>query len=686
MEIKSSNIGIKKGCINLVASITLAIISYAVVAKLISVFYQPDISLILDKARELLIPTLVNYCNPEPLERTLFILGILLIPAFLLVYYLIIKWFLHHKSESAINKMWMLICSYALILVSLLIYEVLGSPSQKEPLISYFQFYILFSILDKNIPLIIFVPFIMALYFLLKAAYSQENKTGNIIEIFSYVFCLLLISYMSAIYVFSVYTVDQHFDTVFYSMVQLFKGVPPGVDGFTNTYGLYPYFLNIIFKIIGLSVFKCSIVFCMLIALSYLLIFLFLKNTVDNKLLMLSGFVSAIYFPKLSMNLLHTRTLFIKYGEFVSHAYYQFLPIRYVFPCLLLCLGALYIKNKNKYLYFTSSVVCGLSLLWNFDTGVITALSWMLLNIYSECEQEHVKTILRNGLWHLIKILSVMIITILCFLLVVYIFYGRILNPILITSSLYIFSQLGFFMISMPLIHPWTILVLAYMTGIGICIRAIVEKDITPWTKNIFLVTVMGTGMLLYYQGRSHDITFQEPFFYFFILLTLFLDKIFSYLKSNKNILLTFFSIIIASTFSMAMILMTININDEIFLLRNAVNDVYDSPYKVVIQKDCDFIRKHANPSEKIIIFSRDEAIYFSKIPNASAFNPGFSECFLKTDYERLEKLVARSDVKFFVAENEPYVDQAFSSIGKLLTVADYNGHMYLFKRKPDSH
>lgn len=682
LEIKTSNIGIKKDCINLVASITLAIISYAVVAKLISIFYQPDLLLIMEKAQTLLIGPLLNGCRPEPLERTLFLAGIVLIPAFLAGYYFILKRFLNHKSEGDINKMWPVICAYTLIVLPVFIFIVLSARTAVDPRISYGQLYILFSILDKNIPLIIFAPFILVFYFLLKANYPPDNKTGKIMTAFFYVFCLLLIPYLSALYLFSVYTVDLHFDTVFYSMVQLFKGIPLGVDGFSNTYGLYPYFLNIIFKITGLSVLKCSIVFCVLIALSYLLIFLFLKNTVGNKLLMLLGFVSVIYFPKLSMNLFHTRTVLRNTGEFVSLAYYQYLPLRYIFPCLFLLLGALYIRNKNKSLYILISLISGLALLWNFDTGVIITLSWILLNIYSECELKDAKTFLKNSLRHLIKILSVIITTVLCFLLVVYIVYGRILNLGLFIQSSLVFSQFGFFLLPMPPVHPWSILALAYIAGMGISIRAIIEKDITPWTKNIFLVTVMGTGMLLYYQGRSHDYAFMNPLFYFFILLTLFLDNIFSYLRSHKNFLLTFLSLLIASTLSMAIILMAINFRDGISLVNTVFENIHHSRAEMNIQNNCEFIKKHTNPSEKIIIFAREEAIYFSRIPNASAFNPGFSECFLKTDYDRLEKLVAGSDVKFFISKVEGYLIVAFSGILDNMEEIDSNGQMGLLKRK----
>jgi hypothetical protein len=234
----------------------------------------------------------------------------------------------------------------------------------------------------------------------------------------------------------------------------------------------------------------------------------------------------------------------------------------------------------------------------------------------------------------------------------------------------------------MPLFHPWNILVLAYIIGIGICISAIIEKNITPWTKNIFLVTVMGIGMLLYYEGRSHDYNLQGPVFYFLILLTLLLDKIFIFLRNNKNLLLTFLSVLIASILSLSVILMTINITDEFSRLRSVVKDVYDSPFKTIAQMNCNFIKRHANPSEKIIILSRDSGTYFSKIPNISAFNPG--DLYLQKDYERLVKLICESDVKVF-ADHTNEVNR-YTELLNTMEIIDSNGYMFLLKRhKPES-
>jgi hypothetical protein len=307
----------------------------------------------------------------------------------------------------------------------------------------------------------------------------------------------------------------------------------------------------------------------------------------------------------------------------------------------------------------------------------------MLLNFYSELEKKKVSIILKNIFMHVIKISAITTVTFFLFCLCVFIFYGKMLDLKALYQTLNIFSGLGFYLLPMPLFHPWNIVVLAYIIGIGISVRSIIEKNITPWTKYVFLVTIMGTGMLLYYQGRSHDWGLFGPSFYFFILLTLFLDKSLSLLKNNKNLLITFSSILLASVLSLSLILMTINIKDEGVLLKTVITNVQvQSRMKQLIQMDCYFIRTHTAPAERIIIYSRNSGTYFSKIPNPSAFNPGFADLFLKSDYDRLEKLIAESDVKIFVSENSPEHFKVMVGLFKDLKILDSNGHIYLLGKR----
>jgi hypothetical protein len=125
---------------------------------------------------------------------------------------------------------------------------------------------------------------------------------------------------------------------------------------------------------------------------------------------------------------------------------------------------------------------------------------------------------------------------------------------------------------------------------------------------------------------------------------------------------------------------MSINIKKEFSIIETSIKNVRArSPEKDIVEVNCNFIRKHTNPSEKIIIFSGISGIYFSKIPNISAFNPDINELFLKSDHVRLEKVIADSDVKIFLESGGAL--NGIRDILRTLKVADDNGYMLLLKK-----
>ncbi len=127
-------------------------------------------------------------------------------------------------------------------------------------------------------------------------------------------------------------------------------------------------------------------------------------------------------------------------------------------------------------------------------------------------------------------------------------------------------------------------------------------------------------------------------------------------------------------------IFMLINIKHECFILKTSLKNVQGySATKQVIQMNSNFIKEHIHPSEKVIILSHNSCTYFSKIPNISAFNPGLSELYLKSDYERLRKIMEESDVKIFADRTKEtnYVTDILTN----LEIIDSNGHIFLLKK-----
>jgi predicted branched-subunit amino acid permease len=63
--------------------------------------------------------------------------------------------------------------------------------------------------------------------------------------------------------------------------------------------------------------------------------------------------------------------------------YFQYYPIRTIFPALLILMSSGYFLNEKRYKYLAISIVCSLAVLWNAETGIIVLLSWIGAVVYN---------------------------------------------------------------------------------------------------------------------------------------------------------------------------------------------------------------------------------------------------------------------------------------------------------------
>jgi hypothetical protein len=104
-----------------------------------------------------------------------------------------------------------------------------------------------------------------------------------------------------------------------------------------------------------------------------------------------------------------------------------------------------------------------------------------------------------------------------------------------------VFNYYGFFLLPMPSIHPWNMVVLFYVIGLFISISHLIdvsshqgtihrnEKD--PVTKLIFALSILGVGLFVYYVGRSHNYNLIWVSWPMLILATIFTDQLFTQLS-----------------------------------------------------------------------------------------------------------------------------------------------------------
>ena len=113
-----------------------------------------------------------------------------------------------------------------------------------------------------------------------------------------------------------------------------------------------------------------------LTTISYSLIFLGLRKIINNNLVTFLAFIAILYFSFIAFFLWP----YPINGNFdIYHAYK---PIRMLFPAIILYSVFTYILAPNRNLYLLITFISSLSILWNFDSGVICFLSFYIYILY----------------------------------------------------------------------------------------------------------------------------------------------------------------------------------------------------------------------------------------------------------------------------------------------------------------
>lgn len=666
-------------------SLFLSFLFYLVTALLILIFYRPAISDILAKAAEAGVSHPMHF-KPEPVERALFFLSLVVFPLSLPFFYALWYKFFPGSDKQGHVLLWSsLLGLLLLIYLSMISKDPYGATNN-------FQFYFSQSFLGKHFYLYSFLvyPFIvMSLLYKSKIGrynFLETKIFSTIVYTLSFFVLLLIFSFN----IFSAQVVDNsgiytfHFNAVFYSVTQVFAGNGLLCDGFTNTYGLYPYFLLPLFKLINLNVFKFTFVMSLLTSCSFLFIFLIMHKIIKNRVIFFLGFTSLIYLVYLL-------------GKIVTlDYYYQYHPLRYFFPFLIAFLAVLYVEKQKRLLYYSICLLATMAVFWNFDSGVIVYFSWIGLLLYVELAQSKAglkeRRYMIKNVAHHILIMVVMII-LLSALFIIYTMwnYGKFPMVSQFFGSTLLFSTLGYFMLPMPLLHPWSIVLLTYFAGILMAIRSLIVKSYSPKAAIIFFFSLLGLGSFTYYQGRSHNwnlLTASTPFF---ILLSIFADTLLENIREQR--LKNVFNVGIFSILAYILSFSFIDIGMDCSRLAGVIvsrNKLCTSgQQESQVMKNIEFIKKYTTAGERILIFSGHQGVYFAETATSSSFQPGLGDLFFRKDYERLIRIISAGTAEKIFIDPTSYryiglniTADIFPLLKQYYKVIDSNGSMALLGRR----
>ncbi len=417
---------------------------------------------------------------------------------------------------------------------------------------------------------------------------------------------------------------DGHFDVPFFSLISAYFGSNVSSEC-SRQYGFFGHYLFPIFKFIGLSVRTYST----LMALMSVAVFFAMKLTLDRlvasswiRITAWLGYVVATYFLYLKF----LKQYFEQQGiSAFLDPYFQYHPVRSLLPVLVPIFLLIQDRLRDRRFEFFFSAFFGFMLFWNFDTSVVAVGTWLLVQVYvrwtkggrgaTEVACHFGATLLGLGLFCL-SFIGISNFQLSHLFQVQEIFYIN-----------------GFLMLPMPLLHPWNLLVLIYLTALVLSLVKLSKTQKSLEDRLIFALSILGLGLFAYYQGRSHNRTFTAVCWPGFIIGAVFLDRI---LRDYPRV--------VRATGLIVLMGLLIQIIGNSWLMKETLASHILGRENPVVEVEYAFLKERLRKQDPLLVFSFHASTVYAELGQEPAFCSAFSEMFMKADYRRLlNSLVAQN-------------------------------------------
>ena len=597
---------------------------------LIYLFYPDNSEALRIEAEKIISPLYYFRISPEPIEHLQILTSLILMPLLIVCSIKIFSSKLFSRISIADNMYFFnLVLCFSLLGILVYFAFKIDDPNFINQEIRRF-----FKIMTSDIRFIVaIVTYPLITYFIINGTPKEYNKFVNII-LYSFVSIILLSFFLLSICNRDNYIgAYEHLNAVLYSVSQIQQGKTLLVD-LTTQYGLYPHFLYPIFKLINVNITSFTLTMSALTTISYSLIFLGLRKIINNNLVTFLAFISIIFFSYITFFI---GPFDINIGNF--DLYYAYRPIRIIFPAIILYLVFTYILTPKRNLYLLITFISSLSILWNFDSGVICFLSFYIYILYERLIGNNVRGFIKDFIKHTFISLAILTLTIFLFSSLIYFQSNKFPDWSLFLQLPAIFGSAYFFSLPMPLFNAWNLIFLVYLYGIYIGFNSILLGNRDAIDKVAFFVAIFGLGISTYYLNRSHDFNLLQTLYPSLILLAIFISKLLE--KNNRANLFQIKNLSIVMIVSFIFVLtlfQTLQPNKIINALSIRIPDIVNN--KLTNKSASDgvaLINLNANSNDQIAIISDLDAVIHLETKTSSPFaSPGAAVNRTQEDWGKL--------------------------------------------------
>ncbi len=281
------------------------------------------------------------------------------------------------------------------------------------------------------------------------------------------------------------------FDAVVYSIMRISQGGTCLVDVLPQ-YGCYGEFFRPLWSVVVPSVKAITGVFFVLYLVSIFAAMRFASRVIHEPAMILLCGISLVA---------------LSCADIFFDPYFQYWPLRTVFPCLALWLASAWQSGPNGYKAFALGAFSALAISWNLDSGVPVLLSLAILIGLSGSTQASSLRALLSGTQFLHLGSYGAGLTVTLAILFGYLSFraGAIADPSLYFHFQHIFYISGYLLLPIPpLPHPWGAVVLIMLLGLAAFAVRALRGRAEPQYELIGYAAILAVGVFVYYTGRSH--------------------------------------------------------------------------------------------------------------------------------------------------------------------------------------
>ncbi len=433
---------------------------------------------------------------------------------------------------------------------------------------------------------------------------------------------------------------NTHLDAAIHATAQVVAGKTLLVD-IPSQYGLFPELIAPLLRATKATILNFSLLFACLQAISLLGLFYVLSKFVKSSTLMLLGCLSLL--------LVTNQT--IPHFNGSNDRYLQYWPIRFFWPAFSVYVFYWFALKKTIWRSVLVSTVGAIATFWVLDTGLFIPLAFAafltakliiaLASPANTIQEEGAKTV--GYQFYLKTLLIHFFVTALILAILLAALWFKAQQPLHLSWMFkyqQIFYVLGFFMIPLPpVIHPWMSVLGIYLFGLIVGLVACYQHSANIRADIILYLSLLGLGLFVYYEGRSHVIILLIVCWPALMIISLTADRTLNYIRSKYLTLSDIWMPIATVTFLLICSFhFVINIPKLIEQAKNQFLTRNISNYPLT-NSEIAFIKQYTKVKDECLILSKRQAIYYAESGLASPINgPGLAETLLKADLEKTLK------------------------------------------------